>query len=155
MHYIIEGLDPAPFRPLFALGDEALVEQGIVRVVADAAPGYPCRITLKEAQPGETLLLLNHESRGGDTPYRARHAIFVRELAQRAASMIDRVPEVFEPRQLSLRGFDPAGMMVDAAIAQPGEADALLRGLFEDPRIVEIDVHNAIRGCFAARARKV
>ena len=56
--------------------------------------------------------------------------------------------------RLSLRGFDAAGMMVDALLSEPGEADAGLRKLFADPRIVEVDAHNAVRGCFAARARR-
>ncbi|MFZ9396382.1 MAG: DUF1203 domain-containing protein [Erythrobacter sp.] len=155
MTYLIEGLDPAPFRPLFELGEAELAARGIVRVVADAAPGYPCRVTLEDAQPGERLLLLNHESRSGESPYRARHAIFVRETAQQAAVHEGQVPEVFVPRQLSLRGFDAAGMMVDAMIAEPGTADEALRAMFDDPRIVEIDVHNAIRGCFSARARRM
>lgn len=155
MTYVIEGLDPAPFRRLFGLSDEQLAGFGAVRVTADSPVGFPCRITLQEANPGETLLLLNHESRGGNTPYRTSHAIFLRETALAAAQLVDEVPEVFAPRQLSLRGFDDSGMMIDALIVQPGQADEGLRQLFEEPRIVEIDVHNAVRGCFSARARRL
>jgi hypothetical protein len=42
-------------------------------------------------------------------------------------------------------------MMQDAALAQPGEADAAIRGLLANEAIDHIDAHNAIRGCFAAR----
>jgi hypothetical protein len=42
-------------------------------------------------------------------------------------------------------------MMVDAALAQPGQADPSVRKLFANPDAVHIDAHNATRGCFAAR----
>ncbi|QPC97944.1 DUF1203 domain-containing protein [Qipengyuania soli] len=154
MNYVIEGLDPAPFAPLFGMPDDALAEMGVVRMRADEAPGFPCRVTLDEVPVGDTLLLLNHESRMGDTPFRASHAIFVSEGCAAPARYCDELPPVMQSRWMSLRGFDADGMMVDARLTAPGEANAGLRELFADPRIVEIDAHNAVRGCFAARARR-
>jgi hypothetical protein len=152
MDYVIEGLDPADFAPLFGLDDVALAQRGVVRMQVDAHPGFPCRVTLEDAVPGESVLLLNHVSRAGAGPYRTSHAIFVREGVETAARFSNAVPPVFGPRILSLRGFDAAGMMVEAMLTQPGEAATGLCHLFADPAIVEVDVHNAVRGCFAARA---
>ena len=154
MTYRIEGLDPVPFAPLFGLDGAALAERGAIRVTADAKPGFPCRITLEDAEPGETLLLLNHVSQDAATPYRASHAIFVREGASEAAVHVDEVPAVLAGRTLSLRGFDAEGMMQGAVLALPGEADARIRELFEHPAIASIHAHNAIRGCFAARIER-
>ncbi len=61
MSFVIAGLDPAPFRYLYGIDDAALAAEGVVRVVADGKPGYPCRVTLEDAEPGEALLLLNYE----------------------------------------------------------------------------------------------
>ncbi|MFM7350497.1 MAG: DUF1203 domain-containing protein [Erythrobacter sp.] len=155
MPYLIEGLDPAPYAPLFALGEEELAQQGAVMMVADEAPGYPCRVSLADAAPGTRMLLVNHVSRPQQGPYRTSHAIFVSEGAAAAGRFADTAPPVFVSRLVSLRGFDAAGMMVDALLAPPGEADAGLAALFADPRIVEVDVHTAVRGCFLARARRV
>ena len=44
--------------------------------------------------------------------------------------------------------------MVDAALAQPGEADPAIRKLLANPAADHIDAHNAIRGCFAARIER-
>ena len=152
MTYLVRGLDPAPFRQFAAMDDAELVRHSAVRVAVDAKPGYPCRITLEDAEPGEAMILLNHCSREGDTPYGARHAIFVGENALRVGEYFDRTPPVFAGRHLSLRAFDLDGMMVDALLAAPGEADDGLRRLFGNERVLEVDVHNAVRGCFAARA---
>ena len=154
MAYRIEGLSPAPFRPLFGLTDAELEAEGALRVVADGRRAFPCRITLDDAGAGETLILINHVSQDAPTPYRASHAIFVREVAQEAALYVDETPPVFAERTLSLRGFDADGMMQAALLAQPGEADAKIRALFAQPGIVSIHAHNATRGCFAARIER-
>ena len=151
MTYKISGLEPSQFRHLFGLGNEELAAHGAVRMIADSSPGFPCRITLDDAEAGEALLLVNHVSHDGNNPYRASHAIFVSENAGQAAVYQDEIPPALERRVLSLRAFDPDGMMVDAALAQPGEADEAVRQLLANEWVDHIDAHNATRGCFAAR----
>jgi hypothetical protein len=151
MTYRIAGLDPAPYKPLFELSDGDLRRRGIVRMsVTD--PTFPCRISLVDRPIGERVLLLNHVSNDVANPYRASHAIFVADAEQ--AQFVDEVPPVFEKRVLSLRGFDRDGMMADAVLAQPGEADAAIRKLFENSNIDTIHAHNAVRGCFSARIER-
>jgi hypothetical protein len=154
MTYRIRGLDPAPYKPLFGLSDEALEERGIVRMTVTEKPSYPCRVSLTDREVGETVLLVNHVSHDVANPYRASHAIFVTEGESEAGEYVDAVPPVFEPRILSLRGFGADGMMVDAILTQPGEAEAGIRQLFANPEIATIHAHNATRGCFAAKIER-
>ena len=154
MTYRITGIDPAPYRHLYGLSDEDLASRGIVRITVTEKPSFPCRVSLTDREIGETVLLLNHLSHDVANPYRASHAIFVTEGADLPAEYIDEAPPVFGPRVLSLRGFDKDGMMSDAALAQPGEADATIRKLFENPAIETIHAHNATRGCFAAKIER-
>jgi len=153
MSYVVRGLDPSPFRPLFGLSDDELEQRGVVRM-AVTSPTFPCRVSLTDRDLGETVLLLNHTSHDVANPYRASHAIFVTESDQDAAEYVDRVPPVFETRVLSLRGFDRDGMMADAILTQPGEADAGIRRLFENPEVETIHAHNATRGCFSAKIER-
>lgn len=153
MTYRVKGLDPAPFKPLFGLSDDDLAERGVVRMTVDS-PTFPCRISLTDRAIGEKVLLLNHVSHDVANPYRASHAIFVTEGEEEAADYVDRVPPVFEKRTLSLRGFDSDGMMAEATLTQPGEADAGIRKLFANPEVQTIHAHNATRGCFAAKIER-
>jgi len=153
MSYVVRGLDPAPFRHLFGLRNEELAKQGVVRMTVDDST-FPCRVSLTDRKLGEKVLLLNHVSHDVANPYRATHAIFVTESEQEPAEYVDRVPPVFEKRVLSLRAFDADGMMADAIITQPGEADAGIRKLFANPDVKTIHAHNAIRGCFSARIER-
>jgi hypothetical protein len=148
MTYRIRGLDPEPYRPLFALSDEQLEERGMKRMTV-TSPTFPCRISLVDRDIGEQVILLNHVSHDVANPYRASHAIFVADAPQ--GEYVDEVPPVFETRTLSLRAFDAEGMMADALVTQPGEADSGIRKLFDNPDIAYIHAHNAARGCFSAR----
>ena len=147
MTYRIQGLDPAPYRPLFGLDETELAERGMTRMIVDN-PNFPCRISLRDRELGESVILLNHLSHDVANAYRASHAIFV-SPAERA-DYRDEVPPALNRRILSLRGFDANGLMVDAALAQPGEADAAIRNLFARDDVTRIHAHNATRGCFAA-----
>jgi len=153
MTYRITGIDPAPYKPLFGLSDDELAQRGVLRMTVDG-PGFPCRVSLTDRDVGESVLLLNHVSHDLANPYRASHAIFVTEGADRAAEYIDETPPVFASRVLSLRGFDADGMMADAVLTEPGEADAGIRKLFANPAIETIHAHNATRGCFAAKIER-
>ena len=117
-------------------------------------PSFPCRVSLTDRDIGESVLLLNHVSHDVANPYRASHAIFISEGAQDAAEFLDEIAPVFASRVLSLRGFDRAGMMVDAILTQPGEADAGIRKLFANPNMETIHAHNATRGCFSAKIER-
>jgi len=153
MSYVVRGLDPVPFRPLFGLSDEELAKRGAVRMTV-TEPTLPCRVSLTDRAIGEKVLLLNHVSHDVANPYRATHAIFVTEAEEEPAEYVDEIPPVFKTRVLSLRGFDEMGMMVDALLTQPGEADAGIRKLFENPAIRTIHAHNATRGCFSAKIER-
>ena len=151
MTYRIAGLDPAPYKPLFGLSDDALASRGIVRMTV-TDPTFPCRISLVDRPVGEEVLLLNHVSHDVANPYRASHAIFVSDAAR--GEFVDQVPPVFQKRVLSLRGFDRDGMMIEAMLTQPGETDAGIRRLFENPDVEIIHAHNAVRGCFSAKIER-
>jgi hypothetical protein len=151
MVYRIKGLDPEPYRPLFALSDEQLEERGMKRMTV-TSPTFPCRVSLVDRPIGEQVILLNHVSHDVANPYRASHAIFVADADK--AEFVDEVPPAFVTRVLSLRGFDKDGMMADALITNPGEADAGIRRLFDNPEIETIHAHNATRGCFSAKIER-
>ncbi len=149
MSFFVCGLSPAPFIPLYGLSDAELARHLARRVVVDGS-GFPERIEMREAQPGETLLLVNFEHQSAATPYRSSHAVYVREGARERWSG-DYLPEVMRKRLLSLRGFSADGSMIDAEVADGRAAEPVIERLFADPAIVYIHAHYAKPGCYAAR----
>ena len=153
MRFRYTGLDAAKFRELFTLNDDELLARGIRRVTADEKPGFPCRVSLEDASPGESLLLLAFEHQPETSPYRASGPIFVREGAGAAYDGTD-FPPVFVGRLLSVRAYDREGMMVDADIVEGAGAEALFARMLARDDVAYLHVHNAKRGCYAARVER-
>jgi hypothetical protein len=147
------GLSVAPFAPLFDLSDAELGRRDMRRMIADAKPGFPCRISLADAEPGERVLLVSHAHHPAHSPYKASGPIFVREAARESFDGI-KVPEVLRNRLLSVRAYDANDLIVDAEIGDGNEIEALLANLFARPDAAYIHVHNARRGCYACRVER-
>jgi hypothetical protein len=151
MSFQVSGLPGAQFAPFFGLSTAELSQRGIVRHTAHSSPGFPCRVSLVDAEPGETLLLLNFEHLAVASPYRSRHAIYVREYAEDVRVAVGVVPEVLRRRLLSLRAFDGRGMLLDADVVDGREVEGLIERMFGVRGVEYVHVHNAKPGCFAAR----
>jgi hypothetical protein len=151
MSFRITGLSPEPFRHLFGLPDEVLAAHGAQRWTATPGSRLPDRVEVRDAEPGETLLLVNYAHQPAETPYRATHAIFVREGATAPCEFVDAIPEAMRSRMLSLRAFDGMHFMADAELVDGRDAEAAIARLFAEPRVAYIPAHYATRGCYAAR----
>ncbi len=154
MSFRILALPSDRFAPLFSLADEALKELGVARKIADAKPGFPCRVSLVDAEIGETVLLLNYEHQPAPTPFRASHAIYVREGALQAQCANGEVPDLFRTRMISLRGFDEAHMLIAADLVHGSELETGIRHLFENDAVSYLHLHYAKPGCYAARVER-
>ena len=155
MSYRITGLSPEPFRHLFGLSDTELAARSIRRYVADVKPGFPDRIEMRDAEPGEKLLLLNYIHQPADNPYRASHAIFIREGAKERYDRTNEVPEALRLRTLSLRAFDADDLIVDADLVEGGKVEGLIERLFGNPKVAYLQAHFAKYGCYAGRIDRV
>jgi len=151
MDFQISGLDYAAFAALFQMTEQELVARHIVKRTVDARPGFPCRVSLEDAHPGETVLLLNYEHLAVASPYRSTHAIYVRENAQVARLEVNETPEVLRTRLLSLRAFDSAGMMIEADVTHGRDIESVIQRMLANELVAFIHAHNAKPGCFAAR----
>ena len=151
MAFRITGLAPEPFQSLFGLPDQDLASFGMKRYIVDSNPGFPDRIEMKDAELGQSVLLLNHVCQPAKTPYRASHAIFIREWATQAYDAVDQVPESMRIRLLSLRAFNDDGMMLDADVADGIAIEPVVTRMFANPEVSYIHVHNAKQGCYSGR----
>ena len=151
MHFRIRGLPAEQFAPLFELSDEELAGKGAVRRTADARdPGYPCRVSLTDSDPGDELILLNYEHHAADSPYRMRFAIYVRP-GEETFDAVDAVPDQLRKRALAVRAFDADAMMIAHELIDGKELEAAVARLFADTRAAYLHIHFASPGCYAAR----
>ena len=151
----IVGLPHADFAPWFELSGAALSARGAVRRVATESPGVPCRVSLEDAEVGEELLLLPFEHHAAASPYRSAGPIFVRRKATQRECAPNELPPYVTRRLISLRAYDAAGMMVDAAVCEGNAVrDAIVR-CFAGPQVAYLQLHNAKQGCFSCQVNRV
>ena len=151
MPFRIAGLKPDAFIPLYGLSDAELATRGVLRKKVDTDPGFPDRNELRDIPVGGHALLLNYMHQPADTPFRATHAIFVREGATETYDRANEVPDVMRRRLLSLRAFDADDMMIAADVTEGALLEALIARLFADSNAAYLHAHYARQGCFAAR----
>src|SRR2546430_13985488 len=114
-NFRIVGLPLAQFQPLFPLDNSELAQKGARRLIVDAKPGFPCRVSLQDAEIGERVILVPFVYHDVESPYRASGPIFVRETAKQIELAPDEIPEV-AGRVMSVGAYNDKGMMVNAAV---------------------------------------
>lgn len=147
------GLQHERFATLFLLPDAELAARGMCRVRPDV-PGYPCRVSLEEADAGEELLLLPFEHQPANSPYRASGPIFVRRHATRRVLPVDTLTPYVTNRLMSVRAYDAAHLIVDAAVVEGAAAAAEITRMFARDDVAYLHLHNAKRGCFSCRVER-
>ena len=154
MNLRYRGLAADTFSHLFGLSDQELIARGMRRMVADEKPGFPCRITLEDAEPGERVVLLPFEHQPAHSPFRASGPIFVREGTHATFDRTGSAPEVLSGRKLSARAYAVDGMMVDADVAEGLQLIPLLERFFSTHQVEYAHIHFARRGCYACRVER-
>ena len=154
MDFQIHALAYEPFSVLFDLSDTQLAARSAVREVVLSCPGSPCRVSLADAQVGETVVLLNYQHQPAPTPFQSAHAIYVRQGAVQAELCSNEVPSVLLSRLVSLRCFGADGMMMNADLMEGSALQDALWRAFDNDLVVDVHLHYAKPGCFAARATR-
>lgn len=148
------ALAPENFEPLFAMSDTELDALGARRVIADAPTGFPCRVSLADADVGDELLLLPFGHLTTGSPYRSTGAIYVRRGVARATPGRGVVPPYVTRRLMSVRAYDAADMMIDADVCEGARAGEVIERMLSDSAVSFIHLHNARRGCFSCRVER-
>jgi hypothetical protein len=149
----VSGIPADVIEQMRLLTDDELKKQRAVRRIVDARPGFPCRVTLEDAEIGESVLLFNFEHLPGPSPYRSVGPIYVRESASKTYSKINEIPEVLRvaDRVFSVRAYDETDLLVEAEVIKSVEIDGVIQRLFANASTAYIHVHYAGPGCYSCR----
>ena len=146
----ISALPASQFSHLFGKSDAELSALGVIAKTADG-PGYPCRVSMRDAETGERVLLMNHQHQDADTPFRSSHAIYVIDGAEDAHLEPGETPELMRSRMLSVRAFNREGMMIDADVIEGAKAGDVFERLLSNREAAYLHAHYAKFGCYAGR----
>lgn len=117
----------------------------VARVVAEG--DEPLRCCLRNARPGESLILFGYEPPIGPTPYREVGAVFA--CAEPCAGYAgDAYPPEWRGKRQVLRAYDARGWIHDAVVHDGSDPEAAIARLFADPQAVQLHSRNVAYGCF-------
>lgn len=152
--YQLVGLSREPFAPWFEMTDEQLRQRGARWVIADSRPGFPCRVSLQDADEGEELLLLPFVHHAVESPYRSSGPIYVRRNARQAVLAPGELTPYVTGRLISVRAYDAGHWMVGAEVCAGKDLAPELARRFADGRVAYVHLHNARPGCFSCLVRR-
>lgn len=142
------------FAHFFSMSEAELAAHGARRMRVDRNPGFPCRVSLEDADIGESVILLPFRHHDVSSPYQAVGPIFIRESAATAEPAVNEVPAMLRHRLLSVRAYDGSAIMKNAAVCEGTALEQTIGEFFGDPAITYLHVHNARPGCFNCEVRR-
>jgi Protein of unknown function (DUF1203) len=119
-----------------------------------AEGGEPLRCCLRNARPGEALILFGYEPPIGDSPYREVGAVFAHAEACGAPERSDSYPAEWRNRRQVLRSYDRRGWIRDAVVHDGSDPEGEIARLFADPEAVQLHSRNVAYGCFMFRVTR-
>jgi hypothetical protein len=151
-NFCIKGLAKETITSLLSNSQE---EVFLKDIVVDEKNSFPCRVSLKDAEVGEKVLLLNFRHHNVHTAYRSSGPIIIRERANTVIPEAGTIPEILSRRHLSLRGYDTEGMMVNASTIDGTGLENNIGEFFAIKAISYIHIHNARQGCYLCAVERL
>jgi Protein of unknown function (DUF1203) len=136
-------------QPLPA-GDVDARAEGTHRRIADDRS--PCRRCLRDAAPGDPLVLASYDPFLVRSPYAGKGPVFVHaEGCEPFDAVPGAVSEQVAGRVLSLRAYDGEAMMTEAEVIEGERLAERASALLADEGVAFLHAHFAGAGCFAFR----
>ena len=140
---------------LFQYNEKELANRNIIKQTVDVKPGFPCRLSLEDAEIGEEVYLFTYKHHKVPSPYQSSGPIFVRAVANEARLEENEIPVMLRHRLLSLRAYDSQSMMVDAKTVEGTDLEHAIEQIFTHENVRYIQVHNAGPGCYNCQIKRL
>ena len=155
MKFKIKALESQEFDSLFDLSDAVLKKSGMNRLIVDEKPGFPCRVSLEDADIGEEVILMPYDFHKTNSPYQSRGPIIVRKGVETKKLQINEIPKMLNHRLLSFRGYDKDGYLKEAITEKGVNTNQVIEQLLENSKIDYIHIHNSSPGCYNCEVQRI
>lgn len=136
-----EMLDPVRAGGADASGEPA------VHLAAEG--GEPLRCCLRDARPGEDLILFGYAPPLPASPYREIGAVIAHAGRCAGPDRLDSYPPDWRDRPQVLRAYDDRGWIHDATRLHDGhDPEAVIAEMFAQPGVARIHSRNVAWGCY-------
>ncbi len=147
-NFQIVALQEKEFHNLFQMSEEVLKSISAMKMLVNKKPGFPCRVSLKDAEVGEEVILLSYQYHSVNSPYKASGPIFIRKGATTAKLDVNEIPDMLHHRYLSVRGYNTDSMIVEARVTEGVNLRGNIDEIFDNKEVEYIHILNAKPGCY-------
>jgi hypothetical protein len=119
-----------------------------------ATGGEPLRCCLRDAAPGEALLLFGYEPVLPPSPYREVGAVFAHAAPCGGPVPAGCYPSEWRGRPQVLRAYDQRGWICDARVHDGTDPEAVIDEMLQNEAVVQIHSRNIAYGCYMFLVRR-
>lgn len=113
-----------------------------------ARGGEPLRCCLRDAEPGEELILFGYEPPLPPSPYREVGPVFAHARPCAGPDAGDSYPATWRGRPQVLRAYDRRGWIHAARVHDGQHPEQAISELLADPDVVQVHSRNVAYGCY-------
>jgi hypothetical protein len=153
--FIVEPIPAADLARIRAAGTDEAGNRLAPRVLTEADGHPPLRCCLREASPGEELLLIAYTPPGTSGPYAERGPVFIHAAPCPGYQTPGLYPPGLSHRQQVVRAYDHQGRIADGILAADGShAAQTIRVLLARPDVSLVHLRNVGYGCYNFAVRR-
>jgi hypothetical protein len=118
-------------------------------VSSDAGGGEPLRCCLRNAQPGERIILFGYRPPLPPSPYVETGAVFTHAEPCAGPASTTEYPPAWHDRPQVVRAYDENGWIHPASTSHDGtDPESVLADVLAQPGVVQAHSRNIAYGCF-------
>jgi hypothetical protein len=149
--YAIHAVSPDDLDDVRASGVDV---SGTAIVQMTASGGEPLRCCLRDARPGEDLILFGYAPPLPASPYREIGAVFAHAYPCEGPSR-DSYPPDWRGRPQVVRAYDSRGWIHAATMHDGSDPEAVFARLLSDSAVVQLHSRNVTYGCYMFAVTRV
>jgi len=120
-----------------------------------ATGGEPLRCCLRDAAPGEALLLFSYKPALPPSPYREVGAVFAHAAPCGGPVEPGCYPAQWRGRPQVLRAYDQRGWICDARVHDGANPEGVIAEMLENDEVAQIHSRNIAYGCYMFLVERV
>jgi hypothetical protein len=145
MQFRIQAISPEDLEQVRTTGLD-VSGYPVEHVTAEGAE--PLRCCLRNARPGEKLILFGYEPPIGKSPYREIGPVFACEERCGGPSADRAYPADWRSKPQVLRSYDRRGFIRDAIVHDGTDPESVITRLLAHPDTAQLHSRNVAYGCF-------
>jgi hypothetical protein len=152
-HFQIKPISDQQLRQI-ENGATSVYGNPVQKIVVDQSPGYPCRLSLKDAKVGEEVYLFSHRPFEGQNPYCEIGPVFVHAEATQARLAPNEIPDAIKCRPVIVRSYSADETLLSGDPADRENVEQVIEQCLDRDGVDFLHIRAALTGCYLCKVER-